>query len=119
SGDASRLGQVVSNLVGNALDHGGEMGEASVEVWGEEDAVRIAVHNEGPEIPTDLLPTLFEPFRRLARGDGEGSRSAHLGLGLFIVSEIARAHGGTVAVASAPGEGTTVTVTLPRSSSGA
>ena len=117
SGDASRLGQVVSNLVGNALDHGGELGEVSVEVRGEGEAVRIAVHNDGPEIPPELLPTLFEPFRREPRGPGEGPRSGHLGLGLFIVAEIARAHGGAVEVSSSAGHGTTMTVTLPRSPS--
>jgi signal transduction histidine kinase len=68
----------------------------------------LEVHNVGPPIDPGLLPTLFDPFRR-------GQRSANgLGLGLYIVREIVRAHHGTVEVASTPADGTTFTVTLPK-----
>jgi signal transduction histidine kinase len=70
----------------------------------------ITVHNDGSPIPQDLLPVVFEPFRRGARRPDEGS----VGLGLFIVREIVRAHGGSVELRSQPGEGTTFTVRLPR-----
>jgi signal transduction histidine kinase len=69
--------------------------------------VRVAVHNDGPPIPAEVLPRIFEPFER---GEAGGSG---LGLGLYIVREIARAHRGEVEVVSAGGAGTTFTLTLP------
>jgi signal transduction histidine kinase len=68
----------------------------------------LTVHNRGNPIPAGVLPRLFEPFQR---GD---TSSAGLGLGLYIVSEIARAHHGSVTVTSTAPEGTTFTVTLPK-----
>jgi signal transduction histidine kinase len=70
------------------------------------------VHNDGPAIPTDLLPNLFQPFRQ-----GEPSRewsdaTGSLGLGLFIVQEVVHAHGGKVSVDSTSDRGTTFTVEL-------
>ena len=71
----------------------------------------LKVHNRGRTIPPFVLPVLFEPFRRGVPGD----RSPHgLGLGLYIVQQIVRAHGGTIEVESTPEEGTTFTVHLPR-----
>jgi signal transduction histidine kinase len=70
------------------------------------------VHNDGSVIPAELQPHLFEPYRR-----GKGAEVAHprgLGLGLFLVREIASAHGGTVEVRSSEREGTTFSVRLPR-----
>jgi signal transduction histidine kinase len=113
-GDASRLGQIVSNLVGNALDHAPAAAAAvEVRVDGAGADVQLVVHNDGPPISPTLMPTLFEPFRRGSRARDD-ARSGHLGLGLFIVAEIARAHGGRVAVRSEAGHGTTFTVSLPR-----
>jgi signal transduction histidine kinase len=108
-GDPERLGQVVSNLVANALQHGGP-GEATVvrlELAPGE--VALEVHNGGPSIPPELLPEIFEPYRRGQGGDVGGS----LGLGLFVVREVVRAHCGTVEVRSSPEDGTTFTVRLP------
>ncbi len=107
--DPDRLGQVVSNLVGNALQHSPQEARVSVEVEEDDGAVAIGVHNEGPPIPAELLGEIFEPFHRGERGEGGGS----LGLGLFIVREVVRAHGGEVTVHSTTGEGTTFTVRLP------
>ena len=84
-------------------------GERVLVVVPEGGGVALRVHNEGPPIPPELLQEAFEPFRRGVAG-GEGGS---LGLGLFIVREVVRAHGGTVEVASAAGEGTTFTVRLP------
>jgi signal transduction histidine kinase len=70
----------------------------------------LDVHNEGPAISEETMPTLFEPFRRA--GDRAGA-PGNIGLGLFIVREIVRAHGGEIAVRSGADEGTTFTVTLP------
>jgi phosphoserine phosphatase RsbU/P len=84
-----------------------------VTLSGDDEAVRLAVHNGGAPIPEHLLATLFEPFRRGREGDGD-ERNGSVGLGLFIVHEIVRAHGGSVAVKSSAAEGTTFTVTLPK-----
>lgn len=110
--DSERLAQVVANLVGNAVEHGAREAPIRVAVRGEEETVVLCVHNAGPPIPPEALPQVFDPFRRAKKGSAcDGS--AGLGLGLFIAKEIARAHAGTIAVASDEG-GTTFTVTLPR-----
>jgi PAS domain S-box-containing protein len=109
--DSDRLLQIVSNLVGNAGQHGQTEGGITVTLDGRNpDTVAMAIHNEGV-IPESLLPGLFDPFRgtHLRRDSSRG-----LGLGLFIVNEICRAHQGTVAVESSQAEGTTFTVRLPR-----
>jgi light-regulated signal transduction histidine kinase (bacteriophytochrome) len=72
----------------------------------------IAVHNHGPVIPAAVLPTLFQP---MVRGTDIASASRSVGLGLFIVSEIAKAHGGEVRVESTDADGTTFTAVIPRS----
>jgi signal transduction histidine kinase len=103
--DRARIFQALSNLVGNATRYGG--GKASVHVERRGQEITVAVHNDGPPIPAEVLPRIFEPFER---GEAEG---AGLGLGLYIVREIARAHRGDVEVVSADGVGTTFTLTLP------
>ncbi|HEY0095721.1 MAG TPA: HAMP domain-containing sensor histidine kinase, partial [Archangium sp.] len=75
--------------------------------------VFLEVHNTGTPIPTDKLPLLFQPMRRATNEVDKVGRS--VGLGLYIVDHIARAHGGRVEVSSTEGEGTTFTVRLPRS----
>jgi signal transduction histidine kinase len=112
--DPSRLLQAISNLVGNALQHGAPDRDVAVLVAGGPDAVTVRVRNGGSPIPADAVDELFEPFRRGSKA-GEGGDS--LGLGLFIVREIARAHGGTVSVASDDG-GTTFELRLPRDPAG-
>jgi signal transduction histidine kinase len=109
--DPDRLLQVISNLVANACQHG-DAGTIRVAVDGQAaDAVTLRVANGGA-IPPSVAQGIFDPFRGTEHrhGDGRG-----LGLGLFIVQEIVRAHGGAVSVTSTPGEGTTFTVRLPRS----
>ena len=109
--DPDRLEQLVQNLVGNAIQHGDAAG-ALVRASGDEDAVRLAVYNRGEPIPADLMPHLFEPFRRAAAG---GRRRAEgLGLGLYIVRQIVEGHGGTIEVRSTAQDGTTIEVRLPR-----
>ena len=75
-----------------------------------DDRVEVSVHNHGTPIPEALLPHLFEP---MVRGAEAGARAKGVGLGLYIVREIARAHGGTVRVESRAGDGTTFTLSLP------
>lgn len=109
--DATRLGQVVSNLLSNALAYSPPDMAVGVRLDGNGDTVSLEIHNanaDGP-IPPEAFPSLFDPF---ARG-GRGSRGEGLGLGLFIVDQIAKAHGGDVRVRSDEG-GTTFTVRLPR-----
>jgi signal transduction histidine kinase len=93
-------------LVGNAVEHG-KAGAVTLRLDGREGDVVATVHNQGEAIAPALLPTIFEPFRH-----GEGSARG-LGLGLHIVREIVRSHGGAVDVRSGA-EGTTFRVSLPR-----
>jgi signal transduction histidine kinase len=74
------------------------------------DAVAISVHNDG-HIPPEILPDIFLPFRA---GKQRTTRAPGLGLGLFIVQQLAAAHGGSVSVESTPETGTTFRVRLPR-----
>ncbi|PTL83293.1 ATP-binding protein [Vitiosangium sp. GDMCC 1.1324] len=113
--DADRLAQVVGNLVGNALQHGRPDTPVRVEVRDAGSDVYLHVHNEGEPIPPELQAMLFQPFRRGTTGKA-ATRS--VGLGLYIVRQVAQAHGGSVEVHSAQGEGTTFTVRLPRGITG-
>lgn len=118
--DAGRLRQVVSNLVGNALDHGSPEGPVALSVALEgsppdQATVVLTVHNEGPPIPPEVLPTIFDPLKRFVTRESAERRSAgSIGLGLYIVREIVTAKGGTVEVASTAQQGTTFTVRIPR-----
>ena len=109
--DANRLAQLVGNLVSNAMTYG--VPDAAVRVVStvDESTLAISVHNQGPPIPPDVLPHIFQP---MSRGSEAGRVSRSVGLGLYIVSEIARAHGGHTSVASAAGDGTTFTTVIPR-----
>ena len=103
--DVARMSRLTANLVTNALVHGA--GTVDVRVDGTQTSeVTLEVHNPGV-IPPDQIPTLFEPFKRGQTGEG-------LGLGLYIVREIAGAHGGAVTVTSTAIGGTQFTVRLPR-----
>ncbi|NYH24866.1 hybrid sensor histidine kinase/response regulator [Paraburkholderia bryophila] len=109
--DTDLVWQAVSNLVSNALHHGAAGGDISVEVDGEAvDSVRLKVANRGT-IPTEVFPHLFKAFGP----NTSGARSREgLGLGLHIVQEIARMHGGNVSVNSDEAMGTVFTIELPR-----
>ncbi|MFM0597869.1 MULTISPECIES: hybrid sensor histidine kinase/response regulator [Paraburkholderia] len=109
--DTDLVWQAVSNLVSNALHHGAAGGDIGVEVDGEAvDSVRLKVANRGT-IPTEVFPHLFKAFGP----NTSGARSREgLGLGLHIVQEIARMHGGNVSVNSDEAMGTVFTIELPR-----
>jgi PAS domain S-box-containing protein len=111
--DPARLGQVISNLVGNALVHGAATEPVQVAIDAEGEDVELRVHNRGAAIAPELKTTLFEPFRRGAQRE-DASQLRGLGLGLYIVRQIVLAHDGAVDVESTPEEGTTFTVRLPR-----
>lgn len=108
--DEDRLGQVFSNLVGNAIEHGRAGEPVRVCIVGESDGVRIEIENAGA-IPTDVLPKLFEP---LAGSPKSRPGSRGLGLGLFITRQIIEAHGGTIRVSSTEEHGTRFSIRLPR-----
>lgn len=115
SWDKQRLGQILSNLLGNAMQHGHCGQPVSVLLDGTAaDAVLVAVSNAGT-IPPELLPVLFNPFRA---GERQPGQHQGLGLGLFIAQQIARSHQGEIAVRSDDGT-TTFTVRLPRQSAAA
>ncbi len=109
--DPDRLAQVVSNLVGNALKYSPPDTAVTLRTRGEGADVVLEVHNWGEPIAPERLPHLFKPLSRGTRADVQ-TRS--IGLGLYIVDHIVRAHGGWVRVESSPSAGTTFTVRLPR-----
>jgi PAS domain S-box-containing protein len=110
--DRLRLTEVASNLFGNAVKHG--QPRQPIDILARDDGAQVSlrVHNVGPPIPTELLPVIFEPFRRTEEQPSSSERS--FGLGLYIVKEIVAAHGGMVEVSSSEAAGTTFTVRLPR-----
>lgn len=112
--DEARLGQVLDNLVGNALLHSPESTPVEVKVSGEVDAVHVSVRNEGPPVPLEERSTLFEPFKGGKRASGEG-----LGLSLYLARQLILAHGGRISVESGVGLGTRFIVWLPRHAPGA
>lgn len=112
--DSDRLAQVVSNLVGNALQHGAKGRPIVVRARSAGHEALLEVHNEGPPIPKGSLNAIFEPMVRI-RAAPEDARSKSLGLGLFVAEQIVLAHGGMIAITSTKSGGTTFTVHLPRS----
>jgi sigma-B regulation protein RsbU (phosphoserine phosphatase) len=109
--DADRVAQLLTNLVGNAIAYGNPDSAVTIRTEIAPQGSSLSVHNEGQPIPPELQENLFEP---LVRGTKAGSGDRSVGLGLFIVREIARAHGGRVDVESTAARGTTFTVTIPR-----
>ena len=114
--DPGRLAQVVSNLTANALQHSPEDAIVEVRIRGSQQHLVLQVHNSGPPIPPDVLAKVFEPFTTGA--SPAEALNEHIGLGLYIVREIARAHQGTVDVCSRADHGTSFVVKLPRRSRG-
>jgi signal transduction histidine kinase len=112
--DAARIGQALSNLVGNAYQHGARGAPIDVVLRGEPDSVLLSVRNRGPVIAQKDIRGIFEPFKQLPpRGDAP-SDTRSLGLGLYIVRAIAAAHHGSVSVESTERDGTTFSIRLPR-----
>ena len=106
--DSSRIGQMLSNLLGNALTHGSASTPVIVRAETRDEAFELSVSNAGERIPPEAMDKLFEPF---FRGKARASRQG-LGLGLYIASQIAKAHGGELVATSNPEE-TTFTFTMP------
>jgi len=112
SGDPVRLLQALSTLVDNAAKHTEAGGRIDLSVRSDAEAVVVRVVDTGRGVPSEMLPTIFEPFvPARARSDGSGG----LGLGLALVKRLVELHDGTVAATSAgPGRGSAFEVTLPR-----
>jgi signal transduction histidine kinase len=112
--DAARLRQVVSNLLGNAIQHG-DKGTVEVTLLSHGTDVILNFHNGGSPIPTSVLATLFEPLVRGAAPDtATPRRPGSIGLGLYIAREIVTAHEGVLTVKSSLEGGTDFTLRLPR-----
>ncbi|MBL0730064.1 PAS domain-containing sensor histidine kinase [Piscinibacter sp. HJYY11] len=109
--DADRLAQLIGNLVGNAVVYGDPAQPVTATSIVRPDEVAVCVHNFGTPIPEDLQQRLFEP---MVRGTSATRTQRSVGLGLFIVREIARGHGGDIRVSSSAVEGTTFCATFPR-----
>lgn len=107
--DATRLTQVVSNLLANAISFTPAGGRIAASVRRRENRVVITISDTGPGIPADALPHVFERFYR----GGTPSTRRGTGIGLAVVAELVAAHGGRVDAASPPGLGATFTVVLP------
>lgn len=108
--DRDRLAQAVSNLLGNALEYGAPAEPVRVDVTRRGENVCITVVNRGRPIPDGARPTLFDAFQRAHAGP---SRNGNLGLGLYIVREIARSHGGEAELTKSTEDGTVFTLRLP------
>jgi signal transduction histidine kinase len=103
--DAGRIGQVLTNLLANAMRFSPEGGRITVRVAAGGGEVRVEVEDEGPGVSDEAMARLFEPF---AHGERGGT-----GLGLSICKAIVEAHGGAIGVVTAPGQGSTFWFTLP------
>ena len=99
----------MSNLLGNAVVHGAANAPIHVEARDLGGTLRLAVTNQGTPIPEEIRPSLFLPFSRRS----ERRRLQGLGLGLYIASQIALAHGGRIDVESDEANGTTFALTIP------
>ncbi len=108
--DAGRVEQVLLNLIGNAFVHASSSERIDVRLTARNDNAEIQVQDYGEGIPPQHIKNIFSRFSSVNQ---EMRGRSGLGLGLFIACEIATAHGGTIDVASTPGNGTTFTVSLP------
>lgn len=106
--DPDRLAQLLANLVTNALHHGASTGPVIVRAEVVNGHFQLAVHNRGTPIPAQRLERLFRAYSQ----EDDTSRSG-LGLGLFIVDQVAKAHGGRMQVSSNADVGTTFTFSMP------
>lgn len=111
--DEGRIGQLLSNLLENAILYGASGTPVTVTLSAEADHVKFSVHNTGKVIPMQDREHLFEPHRR-GNGAEDGRSLQGMGLGLYICREIVRSHNGTLAVRSSEGQGTTFFGRLPR-----
>jgi PAS domain S-box-containing protein len=109
--DQDRLAQVLSNLVGNAIEYAARGTAVIVKAHADGAEILVEISNQGDPIPADVLPFIFEPFSRAKRR--ENSVTGNLGLGLYIAKQIVLSHGGTLDVHSTEGT-TSFVMRIPR-----
>ncbi|MBV9840165.1 MAG: PAS-domain containing protein [Sphingomonadaceae bacterium] len=112
TGDPRRLRQALDHVLGNAVDHTPAGGRVLVHAEGDAEAARITVSDDGQGISAREQARVFDRFHSVALGTRP--RDGALGLGLPLTRQFVEAHGGRVTLQSEPGQGTTVTITLPR-----
>jgi len=110
SWDRDRLGQVLDNLIGNAIKYSPDGGEIAIRVDATDDVGQVRIEDHGIGIAADVLPRLFERFYQ----GQEPGVSTGLGLGLYIARMLVEAHGGRIWAESEPGHGSTFVISLPR-----
>jgi heavy metal sensor kinase len=115
-GDSERLGQVITNLLANAIEYNKEGGEVRVTGERQSGTVLLTVTDTGRGIAAEDVPRIFERFYRADKSRSGGG--GHTGLGMAISRAIVQAHGGGIEVTSQPGAGTTFTVRLPAAADG-
>jgi signal transduction histidine kinase len=116
AGDPALLERLAQNLIDNAIRYNlAERGWVAVTSGLDDGTAQLTVENPGPLVPTYELPSLFEPFRRLATTERRATQGGNhgAGLGLSIVRSVARAHGGDVHAVPRPGGGLTIHVRIP------
>ena len=111
--DSGRLQQVISNLLGNAVQHGAWDQPITLAAHGEPDRITVRVKNHGRPIPEDQLQVIFNPLVQFPTNETSGTPTS-LGLGLYIAREIVSMHGGTIVAESSAEDGTVFSARLPR-----
>lgn len=113
--DSARLRQVISNLLGNAIQHGNRSAPCDLTLKGEDARVVVAMRNQGTLIPPGELTRIFDPLARGASAkEQKRNRPGSIGLGLYIARELVLAHGGAINATSSAEAGTVFTFHLPR-----
>lgn len=116
--DESRIAQVLSNLIGNAVQYGSQDAPVIVNVTSVVDDIEVTVNNRGKPISADKIGSIFDPMVRIAANannvENNYTERTSLGIGLYISREIVHAHKGTLHITSNEASGTTFIVTLPR-----
>ena len=116
--DEGRIAQVLSNLIGNAIQYGAADAPVTVRLTSDGEDVAMVVNNRGAAIAADSISNIFDPMVRIAanvrNADSDYAERTSLGIGLYISREIVHAHGGKIAVTSDMAEGTTFVVAIPR-----
>jgi signal transduction histidine kinase len=113
--DSDRIRQAISNLLGNAIQHGSEDAPVKFSLRGETADVFIEIRNSGAPIPPGMLPKIFDPLVRGASAEHSTSNTrGSMGMGLYIAREVAKSHGGRIDVTSSAKDGTLFTIRLPR-----
>lgn len=113
--DNDRIRQAISNLLGNAVQHGSADFPVTLWLRGEEANVVIEIHNGGDPIPPGELSKIFDPLiRGFSAEHPKSNRPGSIGMGLYIAREVAKSHGGQIDVSSTVEAGTSFTICLPR-----